>query len=176
MFDKVTGILAVKSAFSSLSDQPEIRTSFIFLLFCQIVFTVSITMVIKWSPGGESGRQLRNLSVTRVVPAWPRRMLLLGSVQANDRSNWYFTTRDVHLFKMNCKLWLACVYLSESRFGAIQKGVCVCHWRPEGLHAHVPHVKDISSRQVKNANNLQQDEKTVDESGFVHKQTNTKPN
>ena len=41
---------------------------------------------------------------TCVVPAWPRRMLLLGSVPADDRSNWPLTPRDVHLFKMNCKL------------------------------------------------------------------------
>ena len=98
---------------------------------------------------------------TCVVPAWPRRGLLLGSVQADNRSNWPFTPRDVHLFKMNGKLWLACVYLSESSFGAIQKGVCVCHWKPAGLHAHVPLVKDISSQQVKNENNLQQEDKSV---------------
>ena len=48
---------------------------------------------------------------TCVVSVWPRRMLLLGSVQAEDRSNWPPTPRDVHLFKLNCKLWLACVYL-----------------------------------------------------------------
>ena len=62
---------------------------------------------------------------------------------------------------MNCKLWLACVYLSESRFSANQKGLCVCHWRPAGLHAHVPLVKDISSQQVKNENNLQQEDESV---------------
>ena len=72
---------------------------------------------------------------------------------------------------MNRKLWLACVYLSESRFGANQKGECVCHWRPAGLHAHVPLVKDISSQQVKNEHNLLQEDKSVDELGFVHKQT-----
>ena len=36
------------------------RTNFTFLSFFQNVFTVSFTMVIKWSPGGESGRQLWN--------------------------------------------------------------------------------------------------------------------
>ena len=59
-FDKVTGILAIKSAFSSLSGQPEIRTSFIIFPFFQKVFSVFFTMVIKWSSGGEYGRQLRN--------------------------------------------------------------------------------------------------------------------
>ena len=78
-----------------------------------------------------------------------------------DRCNWPLTPKDVHLFKMNCKLWLACVYLSESRFGAIQKGVCVCHWRPAAVHAHVSLVKDISSQQVKNENNLQQEDDSV---------------
>ena len=48
---------------------------------------------------------------TCVVPAWPRRMLLLGSVPADDRSNWPLTPRVVHLFKMYCKLRLAWVYL-----------------------------------------------------------------
>ena len=38
---------------------------------------------------------------TCVVLVWPRRMLLLGSVQADDRINW---PRDVHLFKMKCKI------------------------------------------------------------------------
>ena len=46
-FDKVTGILAVNSAISSLSDQPEIRTSSMFVSFFQNVFTVSFTLVIK---------------------------------------------------------------------------------------------------------------------------------
>ena len=62
---------------------------------------------------------------------------------------------------MNCKLWLACVYLSESRFGAIQKSVCVCHWRLAGLHAHVPLVKDISSQHLKNENDSQQEDESV---------------
>ena len=62
---------------------------------------------------------------------------------------------------MNCKLWLACVCLSGSRLFAIQKGVCVCNWRPAELHAHVPLVKDISSQQVKNENNLQQEDEPV---------------
>ena len=98
---------------------------------------------------------------TCVTLAWPRTMLLLGSVQADDRSNWPLTPTDVHLFKMNCNLWLACKYLSESRFGAIQQGVCVCHWRPAGLHANVPLVKDISSQQMENENNLQQEDESV---------------
>ena len=74
---------------------------------------------------------------------------------------------------MNCKLWLACVYLSESRFGAIQKGVCVCHWRPAGLHAHVPLVKDISSQGVKNQHSLQQEDESVVELDFVKKKKKT---
>ena len=110
---------------------------------------------------------------TGILPAWPRRMLLFGFAQADDRSNWPLTPRDVHLFKIICKLWLACVYLSKSHFGAIQKGVCVCHWRPAGLHAHVPLVKDISSQQVKNENNLQQEDESVVELDFVQKKKKT---
>ena len=33
-----------------------------------------------------------------------------------------------------------CMGLSESSFSAIQEGMCVCHGRPVGLHAHVPLV------------------------------------
>ena len=166
-FDKVTGILAVNSVISSLLDQPEIRTSFMFVSFFSNRFYRFLyhcnQMISRWRIWPSTSKS------TCVVPAWRRTMLLFGSVQADDRSNWHLAPRDVHLFKMNCKLWLACVYLSESRFGAILKGVCVCHWRPAGLHAHVPLVKDSSSQQVKNENSLQQEDESVVELDFVQK-------
>ena len=63
-------------AFSSLSDQWEIRASFIFFHFLKLFLyklTVSFTMVIKRSPGGESAGGRRSTSKsTCVVPAWTR--------------------------------------------------------------------------------------------------------
>ena len=35
--------------------------------------------------------------------------------------------------------------LSESSFSAVQEGVCICHWRSVGHHAHVPLVFPFNS-------------------------------
>ena len=53
------------------------------------------------------------------------------------------TSRDGSFFEnaRKCIWLLAFVDLSENSFGAIQEGVCVCHGRPAGLHAHVPPFK-----------------------------------
>ena len=52
--------------------------------------------------------------------------------------------------------------------------MCACHWRHAALHSHVPLVKDISSQQVKNENNLQQEDESVVELDFVQKKKKNK--
>ena len=76
-------------------------------------------------------------------------MLLFGSLEAGDRINWPFTPRGAYFFENACN--------GRSLAWACQKAVsvpsrwvyvlCVCHWRPVGLHAHVPLV----SRSVSGA-------------------------
>ena len=73
--------------------------------FFETLFTVSFTMVIKWSPGGESAGGWRSTSKsTCVFPAWTlslEKASSRGSVQASDCINWPLTQRDVYLLKMH---------------------------------------------------------------------------
>ena len=55
MLDTVTGNLADNNVFITVSSMGDLRTSFIFFIFLKLFFhTVSLTMVIKISPGAES--------------------------------------------------------------------------------------------------------------------------
>ena len=98
----------------TVSDRWEIRTSFTFIHFFETIFdilfivTLSFIIVIKKSPGVQSAGGGRSTSKsTCVVPAWTRRILLLGSVQAYDRIKWPLTPRDVYFIGNACngRVW-----------------------------------------------------------------------
>ena len=111
-FDTVTGNLAVDSV-SSLSDLWEIRTGFTFYI-SKLFFTVFVTMVIKWSPGGDPPADGRSTSISTCSSGVNSDLgdcFFLGSVQAStdrcacstgsssDHINWPLTPRDVNFFK-----------------------------------------------------------------------------
>ena len=98
------------------------RNSFLFLI------TVSFTMAIKKSPGGESaggGRLTSKSTCSCVVPVrelWPRRMLLLGFVQAASRWSHQLTSdprRCLLFWKCLQWLWLKAVSVPTFVIGGL---------------------------------------------------------
>ena len=75
-----------------------------------------------------AARQLRNPPVYFQRELWPRRMLLLGSMQAGDRINWPLTQE---MFTFFLEMLAIMMVVSESSFGAY-----AYHRTPAGLHLH----------------------------------------
>ena len=81
-----------------------------------------------------AGGQLRNPPVQVLRELWPRRMLLLGSVQAGDGINWPLTQETFTFLKMHAN--------GHSPASTCLIAVSVPHRRrPARLHARVPLVK-----------------------------------